>query len=608
MPEKLPLPRSFYLRRAVACCERLKRPRTAADLLAAHGAPADIAEAARRFVALGDLAAAGEAYLNASQPRAALECFRRARLPDGQLRCLKRMGDDAQIGLLLLELGRPTDALPHLEKALHATTTSTGRARLGLHLSRALLMNGQHNQAQEHYRAACTLLPSLPASTSTAEAWSALGEWGQAAGRHDRMQEGYAQALRLLEDAGEQERWQQTAQRYRKAALACGNRRLAHMLDTQLADTAHPPDRARALLDGGLWQEALDNLTPRARAGEKAALTLLAAMVEQPAVPLFLRTEAAEMLAEVGDPRLLDPQTGDASLASFASEGEGFRYWCSIEAGRFWSGDDNNIIQPVCPFCQGHVHPGQRFCETCSADLRAVLNTRKAHSLQRVTIPYTYRIARYPVTIAEYQRFMDDDGYQRWALWHQCRADGPALFYGDDRTPHQNAPVCGISWYEAAAYCAWLTEQGHAAGWLPPTDELRLPTALEWERAARHTDQRRYPWGDDEPDEQRASGIGEEMNVPAPVGCFPAGAAACGALDMAGNVGEWLATLSNTPAALAPVRAVADTQTVLLSYNNYFVRGEDVYCGARIGALPSVRLHLYGFRVVWAPHQGSTEE
>jgi serine/threonine-protein kinase len=90
---------------------------------------------------------------------------------------------------------------------------------------------------------------------------------------------------------------------------------------------------------------------------------------------------------------------------------------------------------------------------------------------------------------------------------------------------HPNRPVASVSWYEAAAYCAW--------------DGVRLPFEAEWERAARGIEGREYPWGKEEPDEQRAN-FDRKVGNPTPVGLYPAGATPEGVADMAGNVWEWL--------------------------------------------------------------------
>src|SRR5688500_5188615 len=132
---KLRLPREYYLRRAVACYEAAGDPYAAAQALAAFGSPSASAQAARRFAALGDLTAARDAYLAAAQPRAALECFQRAQLPERALQCLLALGDDAAAGALLLELGRAEEAVPHLERALAATTDAAAQATLHLQLA-----------------------------------------------------------------------------------------------------------------------------------------------------------------------------------------------------------------------------------------------------------------------------------------------------------------------------------------------------------------------------------------------------------------------------------------------------------------------------------------
>ena len=101
-------------------------------------------------------------------------------------------------------------------------------------------------------------------------------------------------------------------------------------------------------------------------------------------------------------------------------------------------------------------------------------------------------------------------------------------YWNDSKWNESSQPVVGVDWNDATAYCQWAGK--------------RLPTEWEWEKGARGTDGRPYPWGYNKPTKELAN---YEMNVghPTPVGSYPKGASFYGLMDMAGNVWEWTASL-----------------------------------------------------------------
>jgi formylglycine-generating enzyme required for sulfatase activity len=126
--------------------------------------------------------------------------------------------------------------------------------------------------------------------------------------------------------------------------------------------------------------------------------------------------------------------------------------------------------------------------------------------IHKVRITKGFWLAKYEVTIAQWQRYLQETGGQA--------------------VPGNNYPAVRISWDDATAYCKHYG--------------LRLPTEAQWEYAAAGPENRRYPWGN-EWDPRNCSN--EDNPGPTgftwPVGSFPQGASWCGALDMAGNVWEW---------------------------------------------------------------------
>jgi formylglycine-generating enzyme required for sulfatase activity len=223
-------------------------------------------------------------------------------------------------------------------------------------------------------------------------------------------------------------------------------------------------------------------------------------------------------------------------------------------------------------------------------------------------------IARFPITVAQYAPFVEQ-GYssdaERWWTpngwqWKGGRTES----YAWNEVPYNgpNQPVIGITWYEATAFCAWLTEQ---LGAVLSTDYVvRLPTEAEWEAAAaydaamaRHA----YPWGDDEPTPERAIYNTRNLGHPAPVGCCAGGAAACGALDMAGNVREWTASsfVSFVGYPKQSARLVEDfvegNLDVPLRGGSYYTDSTSVHCGAVYRNRPDLFRNNVGVRVVLVP-------
>jgi serine/threonine-protein kinase len=132
-----------------------------------------------------------------------------------------------------------------------------------------------------------------------------------------------------------------------------------------------------------------------------------------------------------------------------------------------------------------------------------------------------FSIGQSPVTIAQFDAFVRLTGYR------QTNA-------GDVET-QANHPVVGVSWNDAVAFCAWASKV------LGKT--VRLPTEEEWEKAARGTDGREYPWGNEPPDGTRGN-FNNGVGGTSPVGKYsPRGDSPYGCVDMAGNVWEWTSTL-----------------------------------------------------------------
>ncbi len=134
---------------------------------------------------------------------------------------------------------------------------------------------------------------------------------------------------------------------------------------------------------------------------------------------------------------------------------------------------------------------------------------------QELTVS-SYNIDIYPVTNAEYKEFVDGTGHNPPRTWKEGA-------YPEGTADH---PVIWVNWQDAQAYCEWAGK--------------RLPTEFEWERAARGTDGRTYPWGDAF-DAAKCNSQESGLKTTSPVGSYADGASPDGLFDMAGNVWEWTA-------------------------------------------------------------------
>lgn len=178
------------------------------------------------------------------------------------------------------------------------------------------------------------------------------------------------------------------------------------------------------------------------------------------------------------------------------------------------------------------------------------------------------------MTVEEYRRFVEDDGYQDQRWWKAGgygQTSEPGAW--DEQKLHPNRPVVGVSWYEATAYCAW------AGG--------RLPNEAEWERAAGRSDGREYPWGKEPPDPSRAN-YDRNVGHPTPVGHCPRGATPEGICDLAGNVWEWVADWSDARRESRAVRGGSWLHGI----------PEYLRVAGRGWVVPVVRSVIVGFRCV----------
>jgi formylglycine-generating enzyme required for sulfatase activity len=202
-----------------------------------------------------------------------------------------------------------------------------------------------------------------------------------------------------------------------------------------------------------------------------------------------------------------------------------------------------------------------------------------------------FQIARYPVTVAQFQAFVRacHDG-KRWIT--TFLRDAPDYALPKHRAAYANHPADSVNWYDAMAFCEWLSER---LGY-----EVRLSTEFEWQQAATGGDGNKvYPWGREwEPAREpwRANTLESELGRGTAVGMYPAGASPVGAFDMAGTLWEWCLNDFDDLDATGFPRTNDERRA--LRGGSWFRHGSDARCGVRARSAPDDRAGDLGFRAL----------
>jgi formylglycine-generating enzyme required for sulfatase activity len=242
-----------------------------------------------------------------------------------------------------------------------------------------------------------------------------------------------------------------------------------------------------------------------------------------------------------------------------------------IPAGYFWMGSDKN-------------------------DPNAWDDEKPKHHLY---LP-EYWIGRYPVTVSQFAAFVQETGYITTAekarseyTWQHPDGKGSHIRH---KTDH---PVTCVSWEDAIAYCKWLARK--------TGDRYTLPSEAEWEKAARGSDGRIYPWGN-QWDGNLCNNSTLKINDTTPVGNFsPLGDSPYGCADMAGNVWEWTRSIYSDypyPSDIAGRAAREDLTkpgSRVLRGGSFILSRRSVRCACRYRLFLNLWYRNFGFRVAALP-------
>ncbi|MGR3179234.1 MAG: SUMF1/EgtB/PvdO family nonheme iron enzyme [Candidatus Anammoxibacter sp.] len=202
---------------------------------------------------------------------------------------------------------------------------------------------------------------------------------------------------------------------------------------------------------------------------------------------------------------------------------------------------------------------------------------------RKETIEKPFQIDIYPVTNNQYKRFIDAGGYsnekillEHWSdegrNWFAENNITLPRFWDNEKLNRPNCPVIGVSFYEAEAFAKWSGK--------------RLPTEEEWEKAARGTNGRVFPWGD-EFDKEKCNTGESDCGKSTDVTLYPDGISYYGCYDMAGNVWEWIDDRYN------------DGKDTHVLRGGSWINGTDsCRCDSRDWFNPGARVLFIGFRCV----------
>lgn len=200
---------------------------------------------------------------------------------------------------------------------------------------------------------------------------------------------------------------------------------------------------------------------------------------------------------------------------------------------------------------------------------------------QRSVTLDAYAIGIYHITNAQYIQYINATGYRQ------------PVYLEDERFNAPDYPVVGVSWYDTINFLEWIMNITGLT--------YRLPSEAEWEKTARGTDGREYPWGN-EWDATKANTSESKLKRLTPVGSYPEGISPFGCYDMGGNAYDWCSdwfhaeTYKHSPAE-NPMGAVEGRRKVIRG-GSWLPRGKfAARCANRAAYEPIRTVHNVGFRI-----------